>query len=374
MIIARLVVLAILRGYLIVALALLALFGLFAFMEEAGDIGDGAYSAADAVAFVSMSLPATLLDLAPFIILLGTIFGLAGFLRSQELLALRAAGWSPLQISGLAVAAGLVAGVLVLPLELSARPLLQQALLFRTSEQSPDGNLLDRNGSWIARGNTFVYVGSLRGGERPSNVSVFVFDDDLQLTRFTHARTAEIIAPDRWRLRQVDIRRIRSDGHDRSFKGTLNWRPIWYPAALLTAFPLGSLTLGELRQQIDFLATSTTSGASGRAADSGRSSGNRAPDVAHAQEFWRRMLMPVVLIAFAVIGAGLILRVPPRSSGGAVVLLGIALAIGLYLFLQIGVNAGARIGLPPFLSVALPILLLGAAATALLLRTNQGPR
>lgn len=368
MIIARLVILAILRGYLIVALALLALFGLFAFMEEAGDIGDGAYSAADAVAFVTMSLPATLLDLAPFIILLGTIFGLAGFLRSQELLALRAAGWSPLQITGLAVAAGLLAGVLVLPLELSARPLLQQALLFRISEQSPDGNLLDRNGSWIARGDTFVYVGSLRGGERPSNVSQFVFDDDLQLTRFTHARTAEIIAPDRWRLRQVEIRRIGPDGHDRNFKDTLNWRPIWYPTALLTAFPLGSLTLGELRQQIAFLATSTISGAPSRTA------GNRAPEAAHALELWRRALMPAVLIAFAMIGAGLILRVRPRSSGGFVVLLGIALAIGLYLFLQIGVNAGARIGLPPFLSVALPIVLLCAAATALLLRTNQGPR
>ncbi|MFM7119914.1 MAG: LptF/LptG family permease, partial [Gammaproteobacteria bacterium] len=307
MIIARLVILAILRGYLIVALALLALFGLFAFMEEAGDIGDGAYSAADAVAFVTLSLPATLLDLAPFVILLGTIFGLAGFLRSQELLALRAAGLSPLQITGLAAAAGLLAGVLVLPLELSARPLLQQALLFRVSEQSPDGNLLDRNGSWIARGNTFVYVGALRGGERPSNVSEFVFDDDLALTRFMHARDAQIMAPDRWRLRQVEIRRIGPDGHDRAFKDTLNWRPIWYPAALLTAFPLGSLTLGELRQQIAFLTSSTTGQARDRAAGN-RATGSGAPGAAHALEFWRRALTPIMLVAFAVIGAGLILR------------------------------------------------------------------
>ena len=94
MIIARYFIAAVLRGYVIVTLALLALFGLFAAMEEAGDVGEAGYDAADAMLFVAMSLPATLLDLVPFVILLGTIFGLSGFLRTLELLSLRAVGMS----------------------------------------------------------------------------------------------------------------------------------------------------------------------------------------------------------------------------------------------------------------------------------------
>ncbi|MFM7120793.1 MAG: LptF/LptG family permease, partial [Gammaproteobacteria bacterium] len=125
--------------------------------------------------------------------------------------------------------------------------------------------------------------------------------------------------------------------------------------------------------QIAFLTSSTTGQARDRGAGN-RATGSGAPGAAHALEFWRRALTPIVLVAFAVIGAGLILRVRPRSSGGFVILLGIALTIGLYLFLQIGMNAGARVGLPPFLAVVLPILLLGSAATAMLLRTHQGPR
>ncbi|MGA1370347.1 MAG: LptF/LptG family permease [Pseudomonadales bacterium] len=356
MILARYFVSAILRGYLIVTMALLALFALFAFMEEAGDIGEGAYSARDALLVVAMGLPVTLLDLAPFIVVLGTIFGLAGFLRTQELLAVRAAGQPLLRIAGYAAIAALIALCILIPLEFSARPLLQQGLLYRLSEQSPDGNLLDRNGSWIARGNTFVYVGSLAGGQRPSDISEFVFDEELALSRFLHARDAEILSPDRWRLRNVDLRRIRADGHTREIRSDMDWKPIWYPAPLLREFPLGSLTLPELSQQMAFLEASA------------------APHAAPALEFWRRLLAPVMILSFAVLGAGLIGAVRPRSSGGLVIVFGIALAIGLYLFFQIGINAGARFGLPPWLAVAAPTAALCVFAGAVLKRTHERPR
>jgi lipopolysaccharide export system permease protein len=355
MIIARYFIGAMLRGYVIVAMALIALFGLFAAMDEASDIGEAGYTAADALLFVTMTLPATLLDLAPFVILLGTIFGLAGFLRTQELLALRAAGLSAAGICGLALGAALIATCVIVPIELAARPLLQQAILFRTSEQSPDGNLLDREGSWIARDNTFVYVGSLIGGQRPSKISQFEFGDDLQLERFTHAREAEIAAPERWRFRDVEIRTVREDGHDREFLDTLDWQPIWYPAALLQEFPMASLTLTELRQHAEFL--DQTAGSS----------------AAHALEFWRRALAPISIFAFAFLGAALVTSVRPRSGGGLVIVIGIAVAIGLYLFQQIGVNAASRWGLPPFLAVGLPTVILILLALAAGRRANEGP-
>lgn len=355
MIVARYFIVSVLRGYLIVALALLALFGLFALMDEAGDIGEAGYSATDALLFVTMSLPATLLDLAPFVILLGTIFGLAGFLRTQELLALRAAGVSAIGIGALALAAALIGTCVIVPIEISARPLLQQAILFRTSEKSPDGNLLDREGSWIARDNTFVYVGALIGGQRPSNLSEFSFGDDLALERFMHAREADIVAPDRWRLEDVEIRVLSEAGDQREAVDALDWQPIWYPAPLLQEFPLASLTLGELRQHIEFLG------------------GNVAPGTAHALEFWRRVLAPLSIFAFAFLGAALVTGVRPRSGGGLVIVIGIAAAIGIYLFQQIAVSAVSRAGAPPLLAVALPTTLLVLLAFAAGGRANQGP-
>ncbi len=355
MIIPRYFILAMLRGYVIVAVALIALFGLFAAMEEASDVGEAGYDAGDALLYVAMGLPATLLDLAPFVILLGTIFGLSGFLRTQELLALRATGMSVYGIAGLALAASLIAICVVVPIEITARPLLQQAILFRTSEQSPDGNLLDRDGSWIARGETFVFVGSLIGGERPSRVSLFEFDDDLALRRFTHAEEAQIANPDLWRLEDVAIVEVTEDGHRRKHADELDWKPVWSPVTLLQEFPMASLSLGELRQQIEFAQ---------------RNAGVSAP---HALEFWRRVLSPLSVLAFGLLGAALVLAVRPRSGGGLVILLGIAAAIGLYLFQQIGMNTASKVGLSPFVSAALPTAILIALALAAARRVNEGP-
>lgn len=356
MIVARYFVTAVLRGYLIVALALLALFGLFAVMDEAGDIGTARYTASDALVFVAMSLPATLLDLVPFVILLGTIFGFSGFLRTQELLALRTAGLSVIGIAGLAMAAALVATCLVVPLEISARPLLQQAILFRTSERSPDGNLLAREGSWITRGDTFVYVGALTGGQRPSRVGIFEFDGQLELRRFTHAAEAEIQHNDLWRLRDIEIRTMAGDRQQHETVAELDWRPIWSPATLLQEFPITSLSMSELRQHAAFL--EATDGSS----------------TAHAVEFWRRALSPLSIFAFALLGAALVLSVRPRSGGGLVIVIGVAVAIALYLFQQISTNAAALAGAPPPVAVALPTGLLVALAGAAARRANQGPR
>jgi len=356
MIIGRYFVSAILRGYLIVSVALLALFGLFAAMDEAGNIGKASYDTRDALLFVTMSLPATLLDLAPFVILLGTIFGLGSFLRTQELLALRTAGISAVGVAGLALVGALIASALFAPIEIAARPLLQQAILFRTSEQSPDGNLLAREGSWITRDQTFVFVGSLIGGQRPSRVSVFEFTETLELERFTHAAEAEIISNEHWRLKDVEIHRIAGDRRLHEAQPELDWRPIWSPATILQEFPLASLSMGELRQHVAFL--QDTEGL----------------NIPHAVEFWRRALAPLSAFAFSLLGAALVLSVKPRSGGGLAIVVGIAAAIGAYLFQQISVNAAALAGLPPFAAVALPTMVLVLVSLAGVQRTNQGPR
>jgi lipopolysaccharide export LptBFGC system permease protein LptF len=56
-----------------------------------------------------------------------------------------------------------------------------------------------------------------------------------------------------------------------------------------------------------------------------------------------------------------------------VIVLGIAAAIGLYLFQQISVNAASRWGMPPLPAVALPTVVLILLALAAGRRANEGP-
>jgi len=61
------------KSYVIIALAMLVMFDLLAFLAESQDIGDARYTVLDAVLVVLYSTPALLVDLSPFIALLATL-------------------------------------------------------------------------------------------------------------------------------------------------------------------------------------------------------------------------------------------------------------------------------------------------------------
>ena len=87
---------------------LLAFFSLLQFVDALGDIGKGNYQLTDAVRYVLLSLPGQMVEVFPMAALLGTTLGLSALAADAELVAIRAAGVSLLQIVGAAVKVGLV--------------------------------------------------------------------------------------------------------------------------------------------------------------------------------------------------------------------------------------------------------------------------
>jgi len=358
MIATRYIVAALLRSYLIVALALLALFGLFNFMEQADDIGNGSYTAAGALYVVLLSLPATLLDLAPFVAMLGTIYGLAGFVRTQELIALRAAGVSQLRLSLVTLLGASLLVLALVALEWVARPLLQNGSLARASATSVDGNMLSREGSWITSGNRFAFVGSYRNGQVPVDIAVYEFDGDRQLVQYLRAESARIASSSLWQLEEVVIKHLQGEPApriDTSRQRTLDWQPFWSQSTQLFDLPLQSLTLADLRRHSDFL----------------RREGIES--VSFELEFWRRCLLPLSALVFSLFVAQFLLAVRPRSGMGLAMASGGAAAIGIYLFQQILVSAVILTGASVWQAVLAPIVLVAGLALWLARRVNGAP-
>lgn len=162
---------ALLRGFLLVSGALLALFGLFEFMDRADDIGDANYALADALLVTAMVMPARLADLSPFITLIGAVYGLGTFVRSHELLAMRAAGLTPLRLAIITGVSSLLFLLVFGVVEIAARPLSQQGNLYYMAETSRDGTLFSESGIWVQHGNTYVHIESLERGGSPTGIS-----------------------------------------------------------------------------------------------------------------------------------------------------------------------------------------------------------
>jgi len=356
-IIYRYVVRALVRGYLLVAGSLLALFGLFEFMEQANDIGEASYGTADALAVVTLNLPSRLVDLSPFIALLGVVYGLSTFVRSQELIAMRAAGLTPLRLgllSGLATAGFFVvlAGV-----ELVARPMAQEAHMLHMTETSKDGALFSREGIWIEHEGLYVNIESLALGGAPAGIHMYEFGGDIHLDRYLHATGAEVLSSEDWVLREVVEKRYADDGRVyTSTTPSMAWSPPWRQTTALYELPLESLSLEEIDQHRRYLAE------------------EQRPAGIYEMEFWRRLTTPASGIVFALFAAPFVLGVGPRSSMGGAVTLGVANALGMFLIQQIGTNTLYLATQSPLLAVTAPILAVLAVAVVVMRRVNGAPR
>lgn len=346
------------RGYLLVAASLLALFGLFDFMERADDVGDASFGVDDAIAVVALNLPARLLDLSPFVALLGVVYGLSTFVRSQEIIAMRAAGLTPARLAAVCGVATLGFFAVLAATELVARPMAQQAHLLHMTETSRDGALFSKDGIWIEHEGLFVNIDSLARGGTPSGIRMYWFGDDTELDRFVYAERAELDpGGGPWTLRGVLEKHYRSDGGiDTHSVSSASWSPPWRQSTALYELPLESLTLGEIDQHRRYLAQ------------------EQRPSGLYAMEFWRRLLMPASGIVFSLFAAPFVLGVGPRASMGGAVSLGIANALGIFLLQQIGTNAIYLATQTPLLATIVPILVVLAGALLLIRRVNGAPR
>lgn len=351
---------ALARGYGLVAAALLALFGLFDFMEQAGDVGEASFSTVDALAVVALNLPSRLLDLSPFIALLGVVYGLSTFVRSHELIAMRAAGITPLRLALVCAVATLGFFVVLAGVEVVGRPMAQQGHLLHMTETSRDGALFSRDGIWIEHDGQYVNIESLSSNGVPSGIHVYEFGDDARMERYLNAARAELAGDeeaDAWALRGVIEKRYGEGGGVATRNiAVIPWTPPWRQSTALYELPLESLTLAELDARRRELAAE-----------------NR-PTGIHAMEYWRRLLMPASGIAFTLFAAPFVLGVGPRSSMGGAVTLGVANALVMFLVQQLGTNAIYLATQSPLLAVASPIAAVALVAALLIRRINGAPR
>ena len=333
------------KSYVLLGLALLALFDLLAFMAEAEDIGDGQYGVLDALMVIAYRTPALLVDLSPFVALLATLSGYAAMSATSELIALRAAGISVLRLGAYAgiVAASFMTGIA--GVEIAARPLHLEAGLLRMQETAPIGNQLHGSGFWIRVGTTIVNVASLEHASQPSGISEFVFDEEDRLTGYLFATSADIVSATTWQLHDVERRQYDERGaptavaHDVSFM----WQPVWDPSTRLYDLTLSSFSLLELYQRL------------------GRANGSAAARTEQA-EFWHRVALPLSGIAYALLAAPFAILSTIRGGAALRLALGAGSAFVLYVGEQLLTNAGILLGIPIAATALVPPLLILIAA------------
>ena len=343
-------------GFAAAAALLIPLFTTFNLINELDDVSPAGYHWTQAVQVVVMTTPRSLIDLAPFIALLGGIVGMGQLAKNLELTAIRTVGFSIFRI-GLVV---LVAGVLIsVPLgaldEWVASPLQQRALQLKNIAMAKDkDNTNPSNALWARKGDTFVTVRQLDAKLQPQGVEIFTYAPDMSLDSYIYARSATVEKDGKWLLQGVNQKRWLDREKKVQTVDTLEWQSIFTGMSLQElTMPADSFSIRQLNRYIGYLK------------DTGQ------PSIQYRIALWQKLGRPILMLAMILLAIPFTF-VAPRSPGvGSRLAVGVIVGLLTYVSYQIVVNLGLLLALNVQLVTLLPPVMLLLLALWLVFRFDK---
>ncbi len=339
-------------GWLLVFLVLTALFSILELVGQLDDIGEGSYQLGDAFRYVAYTLPGRGLNLAAVSSLLGSIVALGSLATGNELMAMRACGYSVFRIARVVLSAGapLMLGVLLMA-QYVVPPLEQQAKFHRELALSEAGTMLPTGGFWTRDNNRFVNVRASTAGGGLADVSVYEFDREGKPTGYVAAREAAIGRDGQWVGRQVrQITFADRQILDRQIATLemgvfLNTRQV----DILRITP-AMLPLDKLYRYILAL----------------REGGQNADPYVLA--LWQKTTLPLKMGAMMLFSLPFVFGSTREANLGRKVTLGAIVGISYYYFDQALGYTGLLLGLHPAFTTLLPLVIIISMAMWFLLR------
>ncbi|MCF6776989.1 LPS export ABC transporter permease LptG [Thiotrichales bacterium 19X7-9] len=144
----------------IVTLSIIAIFIIFTFIAQMGDVGTGNYTTLSAFIYVIYEIPYNLYLILPMGCLLGSLMGLGILANNSELIVMRASGLSIFQISKGVIVASVLLMLFCLLLGAWFGPKYnKEADIYKALASGDSSAALSGNQSlWFKSGNDFIHV------------------------------------------------------------------------------------------------------------------------------------------------------------------------------------------------------------------------
>jgi len=336
----RYVGLTLARHYVLALAALLAVFTIFAFVEELEDLGKGRYRLADAAFFVLLTTPRRVIDVAPVTALLASLTALGALASGRELVAMQAAGVSPLRIGWSALRPGLLFVAFAVALGQFVAPPLDRAAHSRRGQAlSATVAIQSEHGFWSRSGHRFLRVSDIRAGGILGGVDIYEFEGEGRLRRFTHARQADVRVGREWQLTDVVQKDFGPGGIERRQLPSLAWESFLNAeqVALLALQP-SILSFSDLYRYVRYLRASGQDSAS------------------YELALWQKASMPLAVGAMTLLSVPFVLGMMGMASTGQRMMVGSLVGVGFHLVSQVTARLGLLLNLSPAVTALAPAL------------------
>lgn len=340
----------VLTSALLVLVAFTALLVMFALLDEFED-RSADYGYREGMQYVLLTLPRQIYSVLPYAVFLGALVGLGTLASSAQLIALRAAGASPLRIFRGVFGAIAVFMLLSLVLGEYLAPRGEaRAELDKTRARQGSSDVVLRRGYWYREGPLFMSVDGLDRNGELLGVRQFWFAADNHLERAVHAERAFYrpglgLEPGVWELRKVVETRFTAAAVATERFASRRWQGAVTPALLSSSVLLepSKLSITALFAQVRYMQRE-----------------GLEPGV-YATSLWSKLLQPLSVLALGLLALGFVLGPLRQVSLGTRLATGIFAGLGFKYLQDLFAPMSQVYGVPAPLAVLIPIVLCALA-------------
>jgi lipopolysaccharide export system permease protein len=348
------IALTMLKSIGLTVFCLLGIEFIFSLVSELNNVGTGDYGILPALYYLLLSMPQKIYQLFPMAALVGTLMGLGILASHSELIVMRAAGLSKIQLSkvvfktalGLAIATWLIGEGMGPYLDKLANDSKALAL-------SGGQALKTAHGTWIRDGNEFIHVRALYVGGHLEGITRYQFNEKLKLQKAITASYADYI-DQHWILYDIHETNFNQQDISQQHYAQQIWQSFLTPGILSVVGEkyLDRLSLKGLWRTI------------------GYRSANGLDIRPYQLAFAEKIMQPFATTAMMLLAIPFIFGPLRNTSMGLKIVTGIFIGFCFYIFNELFGHLALVYGMSPFFGAALPTMVVAAAGGAALYRSG----
>ncbi len=326
----RYLMLSMIRGGIPILGLLLGLFAFLTLAEELEDVGKGNFEVIDALNVMVYSLPKISLELLPVTSLIGVLVGLGSLANQQELIALRAAGWSNYRLARpvLVLALAILTGAMATQQWLI--PMLEEQIAGLRANAVEDAELEGDSEFWTRSEHQIVRIGGVQFGLMPTDVEIFERNDAGHVSKVLKANRADILNSSTWQLWDVVSTEIDDDGTRVGRMESLEWRSVLSPDQMATIITTAAaLATSDLFQYVSHLEE------------------NELDSHRYRLVLWQQLSLPLGILGMALLGVPFVVGNTRSMATGTRISIGVVIGILFYLGERTLGQVALLYGLPP---------------------------
>jgi len=321
--------------------ALVAVFSFFTLVDQLDRTGQGNYGVSEAIQYVLLTVPRLSYELFPIATVIGSMAALGMLANTSELAVIRTSGVSQAQLAYSLIKTGLAFVIISILIGEVIAPVTEQAAQQKRSiALTKEISMKTKNGFWSRDGDNYINIRKILPGDRVEEIYIYEFDKEHQLRSMIYAKHAEY-DQDKWILHNILKTEITEQQVTNNHYDTAEWEALLNPDVIdmVTIKPRYLSILG-LISYIDYLKA------------------NNQSSKQYVQAFWSKLISPFSIIAMILLSI-CVVRCEARPMGlGQRVFIGALIGITFHLINQVSGHLGIVYGMPAFLSVCLPTVVI----------------